>query len=407
MNRKSTLIFLNLFVFGLIVLSIAGLMKIYKTKSVTTAPAEKQSDPYVYLTSASLKKLPPLPDTERIVPTGKTREFMLEAKESEWEVLPGVKTNAVTYNGKTPGPVLRAVEGDLVRITVKNSLKQPTSIHFHGMHLPNGQDGVPPYTQKEVEPGGTFTYEFLAGHAGTYMYHPHINSVEQIDKGLYGAFVIDPQDSTDHLKYDKEYIMVLGGWNIPEGSYDRKALEGTGGGHNMNGMKETKETEGTENIDDTKAIDNMEDMDEMNGMTSGMSMAMDYNFWTINGKAFPATEKIKVQKGDRVRIRLINISNAAHPMHLHGTDFRIIAEDSHPLSEPKIINTINVDPGKTFDIDFIADNPGQWVFHCHELHHTENDGIEPGGLMTVVEFEGESKQPSGGNNSSNMNHSSM
>lgn len=160
--------------------------------------------------------------------------------------------------------------------------------------------------------------------------------------------------------------MVLAGWNVPPDTFDRAVLTGGGdGGHgNMKGMK------------------------DMGGADNDGSMAMVYNFWTINGKAFPAAERIKVKEGERVRIRLINISNLAHPMHLHGTDFRIIAEDSHPLAQPQIVNTVNVAPGKTFDIDFIADNPGQWVFHCHELHHTENDGVEPGGLMTVIEYEG-------------------
>lgn len=340
MNKKSTLLALNLIVLGLILLSVYGFGKLYLQKKVknTEIITEQQTDEYSYLTTRDLKSLPPLPDTEKIVPTGRVKELKLEAGETEWEVLPGVKTPALTYNKQSPGPVIRVTEGDVVRVTLHNGLKLPTSIHFHGMHLPNKQDGVPPLTQKQIEPGQSYTYEFIAGHAGTYMYHPHINSVEQIDQGLYGAFVIDPQNNSGYPRYDKEYTMVLAGWNITS------------------------------------------------DMASGM--AMDYNYWTINGKAYPATEKIKVKKGERVRIRFVNISNLAHPMHLHGTDFRIIAEDSHPLAQPRIVNTIDIAPGKTFEIDFIADNPGNWVLHCHELHHTENDGIEPGGLMTVIEFDG-------------------
>jgi len=398
MSKKGTLIFLNLMVLGLIGLITFGFAKIYVSQKGQQAGEKfilRGTDKYAYLTTGNLSSLPPLPETLKIEPTGQTKEFTLEAKESQWEVLPGVKTKAVTYNGNTPGPVIRVTEGDLVRITLKNNLKAATSIHFHGMHLPNKQDGVPPFTQKSVEPGESFTYEFIAGHAGTYMYHPHINSVEQIDQGLYGAFIIDPQDKSGYPRYDKEYTMVLAGWNIPSDSFDPGVLTGEqavgeeGGHGNMEGMEGMEESSG-EGEDTGSGHDGMEGMEGTEAMEEDASgsMAMDYNFWTINGKAFPATEKLKVKEGERVMIRLINISNQAHPMHLHGTDFRIIAEDSHPLARPQIVNTINVAPGKTFDIEFIADNPGQWVFHCHELHHTENDGVEPGGLMTVIEYEG-------------------
>lgn len=378
LNNKGVLVILNLIVLTMIVFAIYGFSQIYqKQKEQMTQNTSRQpvSDQYSYLTTGSLSSLPALPETTRIVPTGEVKTFNLEAKEVEWEILPGVKTKATTYNGKTPGPVIRVTEGDLVRIVLKNSLKETTSIHFHGMHLPNKEDGVPPFTQKAVEPGQTFTYEFIAGHAGTYMYHPHINSVEQIDAGLYGAFIIDPQDNTGQLKHERDYVMVLAGWNITAGSFDRKALTGDAALGQHAGMGDMAGTSTVGKQTET-------------GSSGSMSMAMNYNFWTINGKAFPATEKIKVQQGELVRIRFINISNAAHPMHLHGTDFRIIAEDSHPLSAPKILNTLDIAPGKTFDIDFRADNPGQWVLHCHELHHTENDGVEPGGLMTLVEFEG-------------------
>lgn len=124
------------------------------------------------------------------------------------------------------------------------------------------------------------------------------------------------------------------------------------------------------------------------GDNAGSSvMGMDYNYWTINGKSFPDTAPIEVKNGDLVRIRLANISNGIHPMHLHGHDFRIIAKDGHPLSHPQVVNTVTVNPGETYDIDFIADNPGEWVFHCHELHHTTNADVEPGGLMVLVKYQ--------------------
>lgn len=116
------------------------------------------------------------------------------------------------------------------------------------------------------------------------------------------------------------------------------------------------------------------------------AMSMDYNYWMINGKSFPDTDPIEVKQGDLLHICMANISNGIHPMHLHGHDFRIIAKDGHPLANPSIVNTVTVNPGETYDIDFIADNPGEWVFHCHELHHTMNADVEPGGLMVLVKY---------------------
>jgi FtsP/CotA-like multicopper oxidase with cupredoxin domain len=129
----------------------------------------------------------------------------------------------------------------------------------------------------------------------------------------------------------------------------------------------------------------------MNGAGGQMgSMNMDYNYFTINGKAYPAAESWTVKEGDKVRVRIVNISNLAHPMHLHGQDFKVIAKDGEPVpvANQQWMNTLNVAPGETYDIAFIADNPGNWVFHCHELHHTENNGVEPGGLIQVIKYEG-------------------
>ncbi len=277
----------------------------------------------------------------KIKPTGITRSYDLVVQQAEWELVSGVMVNAITYNGITPGPTIRVTEGDTLRVTVRNEIDQDTSIHWHGLHVPNAMDGVPGVTQDPIRPGETFTYEFMAPHAGTFMYHPHINSVAQIDNGLYGLLVIDPQ-RPDGLRYDKEFSMVLGAWMVD------MAMEESGG------------------------------------------MAMDYNYFTINGKAFPDVAPWMVKEGDRVRVRLVNISNMAHPFHMHGTDFKVIAKDGEPVAIPnqQWMNTLSIDAGETYDIAFIADNPGNWVFHCHELHHTENDGMEPGGLIQLIKYEG-------------------
>ncbi|MDO8750614.1 MAG: multicopper oxidase domain-containing protein [Dehalococcoidia bacterium] len=274
-------------------------------------------------------------------PTGVLRSYDLVVKRAPWELLPSVTVQAITYNGTVPGPTIRVKEGDTLRVVVRNELDQDSSIHWHGLHVPNAMDGVPGVTQPPVRPGETFAYEFVAPHAGTFMYHPHINSAEQIDSGLYGLLIIDPQQP-DQMAFDKEFTMMLGAWMV--------------------GMEQQPM----------------------------QAMAMDYNYFTINGKAYPATEPWMVKQGDKARVRIVNISNLAHPMHLHGQDFKVIAKDGEPVpaANQQWMNTLNVAPGETYDIAFVADNPGNWVFHCHELHHTENDGLEPGGLIQLILYEG-------------------
>ncbi|MED4779377.1 multicopper oxidase family protein [Brevibacillus choshinensis] len=350
------------------------------------------------LTTLKLRKLPALTETDAIQPTGQVKEFKLEAKPARWELVTGVQTDAYTFNGTVPGPTIRVKEGDTIRVILKNSLPEETSIHWHGLHLPNNMDGVPSFTQHAVKPGQTFTYEFLANHAGTYMYHSHFNSISQIDKGLYGMLVIDPQKK-GQLHHDREYSMLFGGWNIPTESGGHQKQTGN---DQMSGMSKgmaskqkhkgnirTMMEHGAQNKDQQKnphAGMNMPPTESPKDNAGSTVMGMDYNYWTINGKSFPDTDPIEVKQGEVVHVRLANISNGIHPMHLHGHDFRIIAKDGHPLTNPSIVNTVTVNPGETYDIDFIADNPGEWVFHCHELHHTTNANVEPGGLMVLLKY---------------------
>ncbi len=364
------------------------------------AKSEKKDSSDSILTTKKLRSLPALSEPDSIQPTGQLREIKLEAKISKWELVSGVKADAYTFNATVPGPLIRAKEGDMIRVILKNSLPEETSIHWHGLHVPNKMDGVPAFTQHAIKPGETFTYEFVANHAGTYMYHSHFNSIQQIDKGLYGLLIIDPQN--ENLKHDREYTFMFGGWNIANeaGGQGKEEMPNMGDDA-MTGMSNDQNVsqKKKENIRSmmnkglqTKSSPNhphaqMEMPSKPSGDKTGSTvMGMDYNYWTINGKSFPDTQPIEVKNGELVRLRLANISNGVHPMHLHGHDFRVIAKDGHPLTNPQIMNTVTVNPGETYDIDFIADNPGEWVFHCHELHHTTNADIEPGGLMALVKY---------------------
>jgi FtsP/CotA-like multicopper oxidase with cupredoxin domain len=283
-----------------------------------------------------------------VTPTGQTRSFDLTVKEADWELLPGVVTRAVTFNGTVPGPTIRVTEGDTVEIAVTNALDEPTSIHWHGLHVPNDQDGVGGITQPMIESGQTFNYRFVAPHAGTFMYHAHgTNSREQIDRGLYAPFIIDPA-SGDAIEADKDVTLTIGNWMVGDAAGD------------MAGMN----------------------------MGDSASMSMEYDYFTINGKSFPATEAIEVEQGQLVRLRFLNPSQTIHPMHLHGMDMAIVAKDGEPLAEPQRINTLDLAQGETYDVVFLADNPGTWLLHCHDLHHASNAGEEPGGLIVPIVVKG-------------------
>lgn len=266
-----------------------------------------------------------LPDGQYLEPyklVDGVKEFNLVATPVEWETKEGIKKEAWTYNGVMPGPQLRVTEGDKVRIIIENKLPEETTIHWHGLHVPNNMDGVPGVTQDPIKVGDKFVYEFTAKNAGTHMYHSHANTVHQIDKGLFGTFIVDPKVETE--KYDKEFSMML----------------------------------------------------------SDGSMG-----YLINGKSFPNTKAWKVNKGDKVRVRVMNIGNQVHPMHIHGHEFTVISKDGGDI--PKEVrateHTLNLMSGNTYDVIFTA-TEGQWLFHCHVLPHA-HEGHENSGMIQVIAVE--------------------
>jgi FtsP/CotA-like multicopper oxidase with cupredoxin domain len=271
---------------------------------------------------------------------GDTKVFTLTAKIVQWPIKDNVTMTAYTYNGIVPGPLLRVTEGDKVRIVLKNELPAATTVHWHGILVPNSMDGVSGVTQDAIEAGATFTYEFVAKPAGSFMYHSHTDSDSQVGLGLYAPFIIDPVQPEAPAP-DVDVVMMLSEARV------------------------------------------------VNGQTfESMPMAgAEPNYFLINGKAFPATETISVKKGDRVRIRFMGIGQFVHPMHLHGLPFKIVATDGYPVPEAAQLtkDTVLVSPGERYDVEFVASETGQWVLHCHILHHTTNDGVEPGGLMMMFD----------------------
>ncbi|PKN98450.1 MAG: copper oxidase [Chloroflexi bacterium HGW-Chloroflexi-4] len=265
--------------------------------------------------------------------------FELTAKPISWPITKDISVTAWTYNDTVPGPMIRVTEGDAVRIIIKNELPEPTTIHWHGIAVPNAMDGIPNVTQKPIQPGESFVYEFVAKPAGSYMYHSHYEGDIQVSAGLYAPFIIDPKEA-EVPKPDVDITLMISEWLFKDGK-----------------------------------------------TWASMPMAgMEPNYFTFNGKAFPDTEIINVKKGQLVRLRLMGIGQFVHPIHLHGVPFKIVATDGHPVPIDAQLtkDTVLVSPGERYDIEFIAAETGQWMLHCHILHHTTNDNVEPGGLMLMI-----------------------
>ncbi|KFI05650.1 multicopper oxidase family protein [Massilia sp. BSC265] len=254
------------------------------------------------------------------------KEFHLVAEPVVRELAPGMQANLWGYNGQSPGPTIEVVEGDRVRIFVTNKLPEITSVHWHGQILPCGMDGVSGLTQPAIPPGKTFVYEFVARHAGTFMYHPHADEMMQMAMGMMGFWVTHPKNPKQHA-VDRDYVFLLSSYDIEPGSY-----------------------------------------------TPRTNTMLDFNLWTFNSRVFPGIDPMVARLGDRIRIRVGNLTMTNHPIHLHGHTFEVAGTDGGwvPASRrwPEVTTDIAV--GQMRAIEFVADNPGDWAFHCHKSHHTMN-----------------------------------
>lgn len=319
------------------------------------------------LSTVDLRALPSLQPAGVIKRTGRRRTFTLVLGPAMIEVLRGHFVQTRTVNGISPGPVLHLIEGDDVEVTIVNRLVQESSIHWHGIPVPFAMDGAAMISQDPIPPGGQFAYRFVAPQAGTYMYHSHYNDMDQ--DSLVGMIVVAPQDSSREPRYNVDVPLVVTSVNWePARNIEAQAVL-------ANSM-----------LTPSMAADPKSD--PRPGMGDAMERMDMTEYWCFNGKTFPATDPIRVRTGDLVRVRFANITHMSHPMHLHGHWFRWIAQDGAPLPQPRPMNTLSVDPGRTVDIDFIANNPGVWPFHCHIVSHMVDNHDVMAGLITIIQYEG-------------------
>lgn len=288
-----------------------------------------------------------------------TTEFTIVAEETNFSINEDTTLPVWSFNGSIPGSEIRVQQGDQLTIHLKNELSEPIAIHWHGVPVPNEMDGIPGVTMNAVQPGETFTYEFEATVPGTYWYHSHQNGAIQVDKGLYGAFIVEPKDKKQ--VYDKDFTLLLDEWassGIEHGS-------GTSMGHGEHGGHS----------------DNQEQETNANQPAHDMSM---YDVFTINGNTADSSKPLLVQEGDKVRLRLINAGFMSHKIHLHGHDFKIIAVDGQDIHKPQNLkdSLIEIAPGERYDIEFTADKPGTWPIEAHG----ENEASK--GMRTFIQYEG-------------------
>jgi hypothetical protein len=271
--------------------------------------------------------------------------FDLDASVIRWNILPRVQVGAYAVNRQVPGPRLELTEGDHVRINFTNHLPEPATMHWHGLVVPNRMDGPGYITQDPVPPGGRYVYEYVVQQAGTYFYHSHTRPDRQQALGLYGALIIHPRDAAAEAKTNHEYVVQLQEWLNRDGlTYPAMLMEG------------------------------------------GLP-----NYFTINGKAYPATDTLRMKVGETIKFRFIGTNNNfIHPMHMHGGPFTVVARDGVPLPVAGRFeaDVINVGPGQRYDVIWPAREPGKWILHCHIPHHTLNNNVEEkgaGGLTVLVE----------------------
>ncbi len=275
------------------------------------------------------------PDTPHLPFTldGGVKVFTLKAEPVKTEFLPGRTVDAWGFNGSVPGPTIEVNEGDRVRIILENHLPEVFAPHWHGLEVPSDQDGVPGISQVPIPPGGSHTYEFTLKQNGTFFYHSHMPMQEMM--GMIGLFIVHPKKA--HApRVDRDFGIILQGWMI------------------------------------------------LPNNTVPNTLAMEFNWLTFNGKAGPATTPIVVKRGERVRIRMVNLSMDHHPVHLHGNTFYVTGTEGGRIRgdvdrEPG--NTVLVGVAQSRDVEFVAHNPGDWMLHCHLPHHMMNQMVTMVGPM--------------------------
>ena len=264
---------------------------------------------------------------------GNTKVFQLVAEVIRQRINPMKSIDVWGFNGSAPGPTIQVNQGDHVRVVFENHLPEPTSMHWHGFEDSIRNDGMPGISQPPLKPGGRFVYEFDIHQEGTYFYHSHMAMQEMA--GMLGGFIMHPSEPyRPHC--DKDFLIHLQEYAV------------------------------------------------LPSNTVPNTMNMEFNWLLLNGRAAPANTPLIVKLGDRVRIRFVNLGMDHHPMHMHGHTFYVTGTEGGRIPEAGWWpgNTVLVGVAQARAIEFVANNPGDWMLHCHLPHHMMNQMSSNVGKMT-------------------------
>jgi FtsP/CotA-like multicopper oxidase with cupredoxin domain len=297
------------------------------------------------LSDAAAGASPPRRSPPGAAAGSQTHRFEMNIEDTRITLVGTQTFHTFAYGGQVPGPLFHVRHGDQMEVTVNNLTALPHTIHWHGM-IQRGtwrSDGVPDMTQPAIAPGDSFTYKFTADPAGTYWYHCHVNVNEHVaTRGMWGPLIVEPKTQLPIEKQvTADYVLMLSEW-----------------------------------------ASHWADKPGQGGMPGDV-----FDYFTINGKAFPDTQPLRVKEGDLIRLRLIGAGENPHSIHVHGHVFQIVFKDGHPLPGPISGDTVFVGPGERYDIFIRCDNPGRWMIHDHIDSHTMNGSTPHGGIMTLIEYE--------------------
>ena len=320
------------------------------------------------------------------------KRFALELRVIRHEIVPGIVVHMMGYAGQVPAPTIRVNEGDWVWVDFTNASDEMHTIHWHGLIVPYRMDGVPYLNQDPIMRGELYRYVFQARPYGTHFYHCHFGTSMHMQAGMYGAFIVERPDDPirDRFPYTRDYVLILSSLDTVFVRAQMNSMFARMRQRDALAMRGALDLPTQARYHDLRAL--RADVAAGNAPAYARSrttpsMAQP-NFFTINGRSYPATEPIKVREGEWTRLRFINAGNVPFSMHLHGHDFYQVCTDGAPLPSPVRMSTIQIIPGKSEDVVFLADNPGLWALHDHDVTHTTNNGIYPGGAMTHIEYEG-------------------
>lgn len=342
---------------AVIVTSLSAVVYIKNNSNMIkiTMKNESNNDTMMQNTDKSVVALSTHSYAENIVspkPGQPIKKFSLLSIESNSEIKKGVFRKVWTYNGKVPGEEIRVSQGDFVEVTLKNILPDPVTIHWHGYPLKSAMDGVPGINQDAIRQGESFTYRFSADIPGTYWYHTHQQGSNQVDKGLYGALIVE---SKNEKHIDKDFTLMLDEWTEDEtGMESMEGMEGT-----KDSSKESFKTAEEASIAEEESMKDM------------------YNIYTVNGKSGSLIEPLRVNTGDIVRLRFVNAGYRSHAVHIPNTNIKVVSTDGQDINGAQVIKDelINIAPGERYDIEFTVDSTESFYIDFHD-ENQYNDQIK-------------------------------